>query len=231
MNDSPRSSAIGAVSSLDDPVRRSVWDFVAGRSGPVDRDDTAAALGLARSTAAFHLDRLAAAGLLVTEYRHRGERRGPGSGRPAKFYRVAPEEITVSVPDRDYRLMGELLAGAIAASAEGGRPVLDELDRVAHEAGAAHGRKAGSLAAVLEGTGYLPRTDEQGTILAGCPFHRLVEQHPGVVCAANHGYLRGAAEGVGEDPDRVLLDPAPGRCCVRIAPDAGDPPAESAGTG
>jgi predicted ArsR family transcriptional regulator len=54
-------------------------------------------------------------------------------------------------------------------------------------------------------------------VLSNCPFHHLVDRHAGVVCAANHAFLCGAAAASGTDPERVLLDPAPGRCCVRIA--------------
>ena len=87
----------------------------------------ATALGIPRSTAAFHLDRLVDARLLTTEYLRLTGRTGPGSGRPAKLYRTSATEISVSVPDRHYDLMGGLLATAIEVSAAQGEPVLDAL--------------------------------------------------------------------------------------------------------
>ena len=51
------------------------------------RDQAAADLGIARSVAAFHLDKLADLGLLEVEFRRPPGRAGPGAGRPAKLYR------------------------------------------------------------------------------------------------------------------------------------------------
>src|SRR6476661_2344927 len=79
--------AIAAAAVLAEPVRRALYEHVADRDAPVDRDEAAAATGIGRPLAAFHLDRLVAAGLLEVEYRRRSGRTGPGAGRPAKFYR------------------------------------------------------------------------------------------------------------------------------------------------
>ena len=79
----------------------------------VGKDEAAAAMGVPRSVAAFHLDRLVADGLLTTEYRRLSGRQGPGAGRPAKLYRRAEGELSVSLPDRRYDLAARLLAGAV----------------------------------------------------------------------------------------------------------------------
>ncbi|TQC48951.1 transcriptional regulator, partial [Rhodococcus sp. WS4] len=47
-------SDVSAVSSLDEPVRRRLYDYVRAQTSPVSRDDVAEALDLARSTSAFH---------------------------------------------------------------------------------------------------------------------------------------------------------------------------------
>ena len=67
------------------------------------RDDAAAALGISRELAAFHLDRLVEGGLLETEYRRLTGRTGPGAGRPAKLYRRVAGDVAVSLPPRDVR--------------------------------------------------------------------------------------------------------------------------------
>ena len=46
------------------------------------------------------LDRLAEAGLLEVSFERRTGRSGPGAGRPAKVYRVAPETEAVEFPPR-----------------------------------------------------------------------------------------------------------------------------------
>src|SRR5512141_2015498 len=77
---------INSIAALAEPVRRRLYEFVASQGGPVDRDMAAAGVAIGRPLAAFHLDRLAEAGLLDVEFRRRSGRTGPGAGRPAKFY-------------------------------------------------------------------------------------------------------------------------------------------------
>src|SRR5690242_16107825 len=114
---------LSAVATLDDPIRRSLYEYVTDHPEPVSRDIAAEALRLKRSTAAFHLDRLADEGLLAVEYRRLGDRTGPGAGRPAKLYRRPDSEVVVGIPERRYDLAGELLAAAIEKSTDTGRPV------------------------------------------------------------------------------------------------------------
>src|ERR1700722_15849878 len=55
-------SGLTAVSSLEDPVRARLYRIVAESDAPVGRDEAAAAAGIGRALAAYHLDRLPAAG-------------------------------------------------------------------------------------------------------------------------------------------------------------------------
>ena len=76
----------------------------------VGRDEAAGAVGVSAALAAFHLDRLVETGLLVPEYRRLSGRTGPGAGRPAKLYRRAPREVSVSLPERRYETAARLFA-------------------------------------------------------------------------------------------------------------------------
>lgn len=203
------------MSALAEPVRRALFDLVSRRSDAVSRDVAAQELGLARSTAAFHLDKLAAAGLLEVDFQRLTGRTGPGAGRPAKLYRRADTEVGVSIPDRRYDLAGELLAAAVEESAATGLQVREVLMRLAREAGHAIAAGSDSLVSMLIDSGFEPRVTGNRIELANCPFHRLAQRHPDIVCGLNLELLQGAAEQVG-DPSDVLLDPAPGRCCVRV---------------
>jgi predicted ArsR family transcriptional regulator len=78
---------IAGVASPAEPQRRALYRYVVSRDDPVGKDEAAAALGVGRSVAAFHLDRLVADWLLTTEFRRLSGRQGPGAGRPAKLYR------------------------------------------------------------------------------------------------------------------------------------------------
>ena len=53
------------------------------------RPDQICAAGIGRTLAAYHLDRLAAEGLLTVTHQRRSGRTGPGAGRPARSPRAS----------------------------------------------------------------------------------------------------------------------------------------------
>ncbi|MCU7727909.1 transcriptional regulator [Actinoplanes sp. KI2] len=218
----PRSfpDRVAALAALDDPVRKAVFDLVAASGEPVGRDAAAEALGVSRRIAALHLDRLAEQGLLEFEFRRPPGRGGPGAGRPAKLYRRADDEVAVSVPERHYDVVGDLLATAVSDSIATGAEVREVLSRTAYDAGHAIGAAAGDLGSALATAGYEPGGDDAGAVyLRNCPFHRLARRHTELVCGVNLELLRGVADGAGETGMRAVLDPRPGRCCVRLLPE------------
>jgi predicted ArsR family transcriptional regulator len=219
MEQRPLADRVAAVSSLDEPIRRALFDHVSRGEAPVSRDQAAAALRLARSTAAFHLDRLVDEGLLTVEFKRLTGRTGPGAGRPSKLYRRAAGEVAVTVPERRYDFAGQLAFAAIEESTRTGEPAGEALLRIAGDTGRALGARAASFEGVLEDHGFEPRPDGAGGIVLGnCPFHQLASQHAETVCHLNLELLRGAAETAGHQRHTLVLDPAIGRCCVRAVP-------------
>jgi predicted ArsR family transcriptional regulator len=217
MTDADVDRRLDRLGGLVDPVRRALYRFVAGAGVLVSRDEAAAAVDVSRSLAAYHLDRLADDGLLEVTYQRRTGRSGPGAGRPAKLYRRAPGETTVSVPPRNYELAARLLAAAVDAADD--EPVREALTSVARTTGRAVGADVGKgrgLLEVLDEHGYEPVTEEGGDVrLRNCPFHLLAEAHRELVCGMNVAMLAGVVAGSGY---RAALDPEPGWCCVRLRP-------------
>lgn len=218
MNES-RTGQISAVAAMSDPQRRALFEFVARNENPVTREDAAQALGVPRSTAAFHLDRLVDEGVLEVDFKRLSGKTGPGAGRPSKLYRRAGGEISVSIPPRRYELAGDLLAAAVEEADRTGGAVREALETIATTTGRELGASAGSLDAALEACGYEPRDDgEGGLVLTNCPFHRLATSHTAVICHANLSLLNGVAEGAAEDARTIEFVPPTGEhCCVRIA--------------
>ena len=212
---------LASLTSLDDPVRRRLYEVVRERAEPVGRDEAAAAAGVGRALAVYHLDKLVEAGLLTASYQRPPGRSGPGAGRPAKLYLRSDREFAVTVPPREYELAARLLVQAVEEDPSGrSRAVLLEAARRlgAELAGAAGA--AGDLEEALAGHGYEPRRGEDGVIrLRNCPFHQLAEQHRDVVCGMNLGLIEGIVAGLGADGLRPVLDPQPGHCCVAIGAD------------
>ncbi|MFJ5954942.1 helix-turn-helix transcriptional regulator [Paenarthrobacter sp. NPDC092416] len=209
---------IAAVASLDDGNRRALYAYVLHAVDAVGRDEAARAMGMPRSTASFHLDRLVRDGLLMVEFRKSAGKSGPGSGRPSKLYLSALAEVSASVPERHYDFAGEIMAAAIARSMTDDIPVREALVDVAYSSGRAAGRPD-DFFDVLEGLGYEPARDDAGGYrLLNCPFHRLSQGHADVVCAMNGAFLKGAASGSGLLEDSVAEDLGAGHCCARILP-------------
>ena len=218
---------VDAIALLGEPARRALYEWVVAAGRPVSRDEAAAGAGVSRALAAFHLDRLVAAGLLTPEYRRLTGRTGPGAGRPAKLYTRGPEEVAVSLPERTYEVAAHIFADALTELAPSLPP--DALASAAHavgaDVGAAARRKAGprpgarqrraALLDTLTERGYEPRETENGEIrLGNCPFHSLVDTHRPLVCGMNLALAEGVVEGLGDAGVEPRLDPRPGSCCV-----------------
>lgn len=220
----PGDDALDAVGVLVDPVRRALYRHVVAAEGPVGRAAAADAVGIQRTLAAFHLDKLVEANLLTTEYARPTGKGGPGAGRPAKLYRRNPVETSVTLPPRAYDTAGQILADAIERAGA---------DRAVHAAAYDAGRVAGRalgggapatgeadeharVLAALTARGYEPVPEASRILLRNCPFHQLAEDFPPLVCGMNLALLEGLLDGVDAPGHRARLDSVPGRCCVVV---------------
>jgi predicted ArsR family transcriptional regulator len=223
---------VSAIAALDQPLRRRLYRLLTERAGWLTRDEASEMLAIPRSVAAFHLDKLAEAGVVDVMFERTTGRSGPGAGRPAKLYRRGTGEVSASVPERRYDLAGSLLASAIAESQRTGAPIAESLSASARAAGRVIGEEAveatgrlttrearrTAVVQLLARHGYEPVLDGRDQIaLVNCPFHRLAEEHRTLVCGMNLDFLAGLLEGIGSaDRLSARLAPEPGYCCVRI---------------
>jgi predicted ArsR family transcriptional regulator len=218
---------IAGLAVLGESVRRSLYLYVADRQRDVGRDEAAQAVGVSRTLAGFHLDRLAEEGLLDTSFRRLSGRSGPGAGRPAKLYRRSDRQLEVTLPQRSYELAARILATALQASGAPRKSALRKTARmvgkrigadVKARAGSRPGRKrllAGTVAA-LAAHGYEPEQATGEIRLRNCPFHALVSEHKELVCGMNLALVEGVVEGLDLSGARPVLDPKPGMCCVAL---------------
>lgn len=209
------------IGALADPVRRALYQYVATQPDAVGREAAAAALHVPVHTAKFHLDRLCDEGLLQTEFRRLSGRAGPGAGRPAKLYRRADRQFSVSLPERRYDLAAHILATAVQQAAAG-TPLTDAVQEAAYDEGRQLGAGADAagpelprLAGALATQGYEPRIEDDVLVLANCPFDSLAREHTALICGLNQCYVQGAADGLGCQSVEACLAPEPGRCCVK----------------
>jgi predicted ArsR family transcriptional regulator len=204
-----------------------MYRFVRSQPSPVTRERVAEATSTSVKLAAFHLEKLLERGLLQAHYQRPGSR--PDGGRPAKLYEPAGNEISLSLPDRRYELLTEVLVGASAAGGEAvrasGRALAYERGRRAGaEFRASHGLhrlgKGRTLAAardVLDELGFeTQRGDDGEVILRNCPFNSAADRDPELVCGLNEALVSGVLDGIG---GRAVVESSgrvPSRCCVVV---------------
>src|SRR5260370_38759476 len=103
MSVSPGGPDLASLSTLDDPVRRRLYEIVIRHTGPVGRDEAASAAGIVRALALYDLDNLVGSGLLPPSYLRPSMRGGPGAGRPPETSaRSDPDGYATAPRQKDY---------------------------------------------------------------------------------------------------------------------------------
>jgi predicted ArsR family transcriptional regulator len=207
-----------ALALLAEPVRHRLYRYVRERGEPVGREEAAGQAGISAKLAAFHLDRLADAGLLDVGFRRLTGRTGPGAGRPAKVYTASPRSFAVVIPQTRYTLAASMMATALS----GGTGVPD----VAHDVGSRLGTaikartQRGRREAVrqqLAQLGFEPQEQPSGeVVLRNCVFRQLSDSHRELICGMNAALVRGLLEGAQLRSLHVEGGPPEPTCCVRL---------------
>jgi predicted ArsR family transcriptional regulator len=186
-------------------------------------------VGLHENSVRFHLDRLVEEGAATRE----AERRA-GRGRPRHTYAVTAEPGAHG-DRRDYQLLAEILAGAMAAG--------PDPTATAISAGQRWGRylapeprpfqQTDEVAAVAEvvrimgAVGFAPEVEEgdpdvpeRELVLHHCPFLEVAGEHPEIVCSVHLGLIQGALEGLRAPVAATGLTPwaTPSTCVASIGP-------------
>ena len=204
------------MTTLADPSRRALYDYVRRQDHPVGREEAAEAVAMSRGLAAFHLDKLVEVGLLGARYEAPPDR-PRGRGRAPKVYEAVGDGLAVTVPERRYELMADILAEAVdeqpTAAAEAAL-------RAAHERGREIGARMRSADAgvvdVLAGLGFEPARQNGQVLLHNCPFHALAARRTALVCGLNHRFIDGVLDGLGVRSVETRLAPRPDACCVEL---------------
>lgn len=222
------------LQGLGDPVRRALYRHIATQGEPAGRDAAARAVGISRSLAAYHLDRLVDDGLLEPHYERINRRTGPGAGRPSKLYARSGAQLSVSLPARDYEALARLLADALQTTEDGHEAAA----RAARSFGARIGAEASrqgegarsnsdperTLMEALAERGYEPYDDEGTIRLRNCPFDSIAAHNRDLVCGMNLAVMEGITKVLPTKTIKPRLDPRPGQCCVAFTQTEPDRP-------
>jgi predicted ArsR family transcriptional regulator len=211
MDEQPLTPLERTIRALGDGTRRAIFlDFL---DDPRDRtvDEVASAVGVHRTAAFNHLERLAELGYLAAD-RRRGTR-----GKPAKVYRLRAGAVELSYPPRLHRHLAGLLASAIgrlggagrAASREVGLDFGRSLARPAQDV-----REALGPVEALGGRYVLESPDV--LVADNCVFQEACQESRAVVCGVHAGMLEGALTAAGHPRGVAPLGPRTGRGCAFV---------------
>jgi predicted ArsR family transcriptional regulator len=218
--------AIRAIAALDDDLRGRMYAFIRAARRPVTRDEAAAAAGISRKLAAFHLDKLVEAGALRAHYQAAGR-----VGRTPKVYEPSETDLKVSIPQRSHDILAGILLDAVITEGEhetARTAALRVALRRGQDIGAAERQQArpGRLgteraltlaSGLLARAGFEPAREAPTRVrLRNCPFHPFAGQEPQMVCQINQAFLAGMVDGLGAPTVAAVLDPRPGECCVEL---------------
>jgi predicted ArsR family transcriptional regulator len=214
-----------AVALLAEPTRQQLYLFVRERGEPVGREEAARHAGIKPRLAAFHLDKMAEAGLLEAEYRRLSGRVGPGAGRPAKVYSLSSRSFSVEIPQTRYGLAASMMASALSAGGPGadgaeslkevattvGESLGDEIRQQARTKGA----RQEAVRRKLKQLGYEPHVQPTGEwTLRNCIFSELAASHRELVCGMNAAFVTGLIGGARLASLQVERRLARPTCCV-----------------
>lgn len=210
------------------PTRARVLADLQDLGAPATAAQVAERLGAHVNTARFHLEALAAAGLV-----ERASAAPAGRGRPGRPRVHYTSAAGAPAPaHRSYRLLAELLATQLSATAR-------DPASAAAEAGRAHGRlavasdrrpariadAAGLVVDTLREIGFessvtgapTPAGDVRIDVTT-CPFLEVAAGHLEVVCAVHRGLMEGVLEAAGAPLAVHALEPlvAPGHCIAQL---------------
>jgi predicted ArsR family transcriptional regulator len=158
------------LDAIGDRALRETLLFARAQTAPVTADEVAAAQRIHRNVARARLERLAEAGLLTPSFERRTGRSGPGAGRPAKTYRVAPELSAIEFPERRYEQLIGLVVDCLPERARGER---------LREIGIAFGRELAREARLRPAKRFRTAVERVCVALGGLGYHASVAEVTG----------------------------------------------------
>ena len=187
---------------------------------PLDVRELAQGTGVHVNTVRFHLEVLAKAGLVSSQFEHR-----PRRGRPRQVWR-ATATVTPG-PEEGYRMLADVLAGYLQAT-------VPDPGKLGLEIGALWGTQLANapvesprqgldrVVDMLARLGFSPEQvdtpDEIQLKLHSCPFLEVARGNSQLVCSAHLGLLRGALAEAGVPLTAKTLNPLvePALCIAHL---------------
>lgn len=193
---------------LGDPTRYAIYQYILGSNKTaVTAQEIAEQFSLHPNVARTHLNKLQEIGLLASQ----PEKSGRG-GRPVHTYALTGEAVGVTVPNRDYELLANLLSEALSLTGAEGLRALAGVGRAYGQKLAADAVGAAGInplwasqddllelatrTLTMHGIGAeAERTgDGASLVLRQCGFREVALKHPQHVCHLCEAIVQGVME-------------------------------------
>lgn len=207
---------------LAQPTRARLFALLGELRRPATTDELARAIGRHPNGVRLHLERLAAARLIVRE-RARQPR-----GRPRDLWRISADARPGGAPPHAYADVARWLARALA-DGEGGRVDLERAGRRIGRELAPSDDGARPVPErffdVLAALGFQPRRERRGPNriafrLDNCPYRAVAADPERVVCRLHRGITLGLVDGIAPGlrlTAFVARDPDQAGCCLELS--------------
>ena len=202
------------------PGRRSaLLDALRAADGPLRVEELASAVGIAASTAQFHLAMLVGVGMVVRTPVRSGQ-----AGRPSWQYAISPGSPSATSYEQLARVLAAQLddADGAAAARDAGRRWAEAVPADRLHPASRPDEAVASLASVLDRLGFSPepRLPDGDIVLRACPFESVAREHRAVVCSVHLGLVEQAAAAIGGGIAVAGLEPfrseQPLVCAIRL---------------
>jgi predicted ArsR family transcriptional regulator len=196
------------VTALQDPTRRRIFLSLVRDGGSRTIDDLAELVGVHRTVAFTHLERLADLG-----YLEKSQRRGR-LGKPASLYSAKPAVLSFTYPPRQFVALAAILAAGVR-SVGGAAPAAAKAAgmRFGEDAGRAGARSVEEALAPLASLGADYSVGDERILAGNCIFLEACDQAREVICSAQAGILEGVLGAAGIEATVVPEGPLPTRGC------------------
>jgi predicted ArsR family transcriptional regulator len=197
------------VTALQDPTRRRILLSLVRDGGPRTIDDLAGLVGVHRTVAFTHLERLADLG-----YLEKSQRRGR-LGKPASLYSAKLGVLSLTYPARQFVALASILAAGVHSLGDAA-PVAAKAAgvRFGEDAGRQGARSVAEALTPLDALGGDYRVEGERILAGNCIFREACDQAREVICAAQAGILEGALCAAGIEATVVPEGPLPTRGCA-----------------
>ncbi|MBM7552298.1 helix-turn-helix transcriptional regulator [Thalassobacillus pellis] len=195
---------------LSDPTRFYIYEYIVQKNNEVTVLEIAEVFEIHPNVARLHLSKLEDVKMLISSSKKTGK-----GGRPSRVYQLSHEEIGLSFPFRDYKLLSQIAIEAFSEMGEAGKQALyktgekfgkEMMQRsgVSSRSSLSKEERLKIMKTAAEMIGLYPEFRPVSDSVFkfqvnNCPFKDIAKKQSDIVCLMHEFFLKGMFEALFED--------------------------------